>query len=60
MKNCILKGITVLALFTILIVGAALDTFEHLALPIGIIIVCLAWCFIFYAVNEGYFNDHLN
>jgi hypothetical protein len=56
--NKILKGLTALAFFMILICGAALDEAEHYGVLLGIILFCTLWCFLFCkAWENGYLDD---
>lgn len=55
-KNRILKTITFIAEITILISGIFLDCADPVwQIALIIICICLAWCILFYKVNEDYY-----
>ena len=56
LKNWILKGISINAIIAICFIGATLDSYESLILPIIVFGLCILWLVLMYCANKDYFE----
>lgn len=54
LKNWILKGISITAMTIICFIGATLDSYESLILPVIIFGLCVLWLVLMYCANKDY------
>lgn len=54
LKNWILKGISISAIIVICFIGATLDSYESLIVPVIVFGLCFLWLVLMYLANKDY------
>jgi putative effector of murein hydrolase LrgA (UPF0299 family) len=54
LKNWILKGISIFAMVVICFLGATLDSYESLIVPVIVFGLCILWLVLMYCANKDY------